>query len=390
MQSKKNGRAWPALQLQNSSTAALASLAMSMDDYIFSQDKGTTSAATASACSYKRSRKVRRFNPPLKKNQSQDSESAPSQYSIAATGTSIDTSVAGEERRVHTVLSYCSETSITQPDDQLMQPQLQSQEDEIAEELLQGSKCTITGCSSEGLLLDDSLLSNSGENVLSTEEEETDDGLAVLSTSPQQRRHKGIDPFRFPSGSKHTAIDYEDRPLELQSRGGCKEAPNVDGECSTSEEAIHLNTGTSVIPRREFKVPRPKTSVYNFSVAPKELAKTAAKRRRPQGLVCKRRPRLQTRFALSHITHDPLAAISGDSPQGELSVFEFHASQEQSRAAGNDDSDDGRGLERGGDSRSRIDDALSTRTREEQVSVLIINFKECNLFLHHTFTVLVT
>ena len=342
VQSKMGGSA---LQLQNFNCSLHYRAPSRMDDNIFSQGNGATTTASA----YSSRRRVRRFNPPLKGSQcvhtqSQDSESVPSQLSVAATGTSV----AGEEGRVHTVLSYCSETSNSQPGDGIVQVQLQRQ-DELA-------------CSSKGLLLDDSLLSDSRENIMSTRVD--DDDTAELSSSPQQPWFEAGNPFSYPSNSDAT-IGYESPPVAFQPRVGVSNGELNADDC----------TGAAVIPRRQFKVPKLKTSAYNFSIVPKELAKTAAKRRQPPGLVCKRRPRMKTWLAPPTLTtiHKYTEALIGSSEKagGELSVFEFRASQEQSRAAGGEDSGshDGGGLERGDEMRSRMDVSLSTRTREEQVSV---------------------
>ena len=308
-----------------------------MDDNIFSQGSGAT------ASTYSSRRRVRRFNPPLKSIQCQSQDSISSQQSVAATG---------DEGRVHTVLSYCNETSSTQPEDGIVRAQLQ-----------EGS--ATAACSSTERCLDDSLLSNSSEDVVGIRVSEEglcdEDDTAELSSSPQQAWLEAGNPFSYPSNSA-AAIGGESPPSGFEPRAGVCNRVLV-----ASEEG---STGTPAIPRRQFKVPKPKTSAYNFSIVPKELAKTGAKRRQPPGPVCKRRPRLKTWLAPQALTakrkhtDPPLAANGSCEPgRGDLSVFEFHASQEVSRAAGDDsDSHDG------DDVRSRMDVSLSTRTREEQVS----------------------
>ena len=233
----------------------------------------------------------------------------------------------------------------------------ESTEVEHVEEQSQQAHTVLSYCDESHYAGGNTMDANAQEKCISqrvTGREDMEDSLFldVVTRDVDIREHNASPHLLDPEPYHYMPSDKNCQPLEVDDL--CLQIDYSQESGSDAEQ-----TG---IPRRQFKVPRPRPCAYNFSILQSKLNTTSSNRKPGQ--------RKRVRVDESHNVSIPVV-------QGEenRSVFDFQPSQEPTTTTDTTMEDVCAGKEERGkssklnQSRSKMADvSYSTRTREEQVS----------------------
>jgi len=231
-----------------------------------------------------------------------------------------------QSQRIHTVLSYCDESHHEGGNVHVGSPMGMN---ELEQE----------ECIHPGEDMEDSIVSD----------------MVTYDTSLYEHNEP---PYPYCRGL-NSNLNYHFLPSD-QDRGTMEHNHNQIADLCRHSPESESDSETTVIPRRQFKVPSARPCTYNFSVLPPKLNIKGITSRRKLSTRQKR-----VTVNENHNTSIPLMQVR------ERTVFDFQPSQESTRDVG--DIDIGKREQQGGrstldQSRSALDVSYSRRTREEQVS----------------------
>lgn len=236
-----------------------------------------------------------------------------------------------QSQRIHTVLSYCDESHHEGGNVHFGSPMGMNE--------LEQEECIHPGES--GKDMEDSIVSD------------------VVTYDTSLYEHNGP-PYPY-CGGLDSNLNYHFLPSDQDRRATEHDHDQIADLCRHSPES-ESDSETTVIPRRQFRVPSTRPCMYNFSVLPPKLNIKGITSRRKLSTRQKR-----VTVNENHNTSIPLKQVR------ERNVFDFQPSQESTRDTDVGDIDIGKRERQGGrsmldQSRSALDVSYSRRTREEQVS----------------------
>ena len=236
-----------------------------------------------------------------------------------------------QSQQIHTVLSYCDESHHEGGNVHFGSPMGMNE--------LEQEECIHPGES--GKDMEDSIVSD----------------VVTYDTSLYEHNEP---PYPY-CGGLDSNLNYHFLPSD-QDRGTMGHDHNQIADLCRHSPESESDSETTVIPRRQFKVPSARPCMYNFSVLPPKL--------NIKGITSRRK--LSTRQKRVTVNENRNTSIPLKQVR-ERNVFDFQPSQESTRDTDVGDIDIGKRERQGGrsmldQSRSALDVSYSRRTREEQVS----------------------